>query len=55
MTLQLSTCTSAVCTKREYEKWIRRTWGAVHGVGINMDDDKINNEENGKENGKGKQ
>jgi hypothetical protein len=34
--------------ERQHEKRKRRTWGAVHDVGIDTDDNKINNERNGK-------
>jgi len=41
--------------EREHEKRTRRTWGAVRDVSVDVDDDEINNERDGKENGKEKQ
>jgi len=57
------TCTCTGCRRktvlsmreREHEKRTRRTRGAVRDVIIDVDDDEINNERDGKENGKEKQ
>jgi len=38
--------------EREHEKRTRRTWGAARDVRVAVDDDEINDERGGKENGK---